>query len=201
MAEVEAALRRCTMVEGGWPAVALAARDGGRVVFGWGPADALPAIETAFALLLGRPAPASGRDPQSIADYNIKLIEATLGAGARVPGLDDVRSYRRLVDLSVTYNQARDYIGAENAARRALDVIDRAWGPGSPNAFRALGELGLNIGQQRRFAEADAVYARAEAVRAPASIPTTSAATSPTAPSPRARAGICPRRGAGRRNR
>ncbi len=164
LGDVESARRRCTVYEGGWPAVALAARADGKVVFGWAPADALPVMETAFALLLGRAAPGAGKDAQSISAYNARLLEATLGAAAKVPGLGDQRDYHRLADLALEYNRQRDYVGSENAWRRALDVQERAFGRNTQNAFRALSEIGLQLGQQRRFAEAEAMYARAEAV-------------------------------------
>jgi polyhydroxyalkanoate synthesis regulator phasin len=164
LGDIEGSVRSCTLKEGGWPYLALAAMPEKLVALADGPPDALPAIENALALMAGRQAASSGRTGQGLSEYNLRLYESLLGGSGRPPAIAANQQFNALRRLGLEYNYARDFSSAEQAYARALAMHEATFGVDHPGAADTISHLALNIGAQRRFAEADRLYARADAL-------------------------------------
>ena len=160
LGDVEASLRSCKLRDGGWPAFILAARPGGKLVGIEGLPDAMPAVEAALALMAGRPAPAASG--QGLQDYNIKLLQETLGSGFKNVGLQDMSAARNLERLARELNNMRDFDAAIEANQRWLELVERINGRDSPNNAEAMSYMMLNFGRAARWQELEAVWKRLE---------------------------------------
>lgn len=162
--DVEALVRSCKLKDGGWPGTMVGAQVGGRIVFASGAPDVMPQIESAVALVAGKPVAATGQNRQALQDYNVKLLQATLGPDFRNVGLLDVQSLRNFHRLTIELDNMRDYVGAEATALRWLEVVERTFGRDSGHAALPLTLLGLQTGRQGRYSDSDAYFRRAEAL-------------------------------------
>ena len=157
-----AALRQCTRIDGGWPGVVVAAVAGGR---GYG-LETFPTnvrvLETAIGVLQGR-APASGprEGTQSAA---IRRAETILGATGKMIGIQDIGASEALWRLAKLQFRSGNYVACESTLTRLLEIHERVLGPDRAGAGAILNELGLTIGRQHRYEDADRIFARAENV-------------------------------------
>jgi CHAT domain-containing protein len=159
---VPAALLSCTRRQGGWPHVALIAAAGGGASGrdGWyadGVLPALPAIERSIGVQSGRVTPDSAASTKSAGTD--ALLASRLAAQAFSSG--DVGQYDALMIAGSRANQAERFAAAESAFRAALALQEKSLGAGNPNTATTLERLALQISNQGRYAEADALFARA----------------------------------------
>jgi CHAT domain-containing protein len=181
---IEAEVMACTAADGGWQRFVLAARRDRGAYFASGNMASLDATRRAIALHAGagQPAPqrssptgrpvkpqptrpADAKPEQGDVRQRIAELEAAVGGSLSTIGVADADRFNKLRELGNGYNSLRDYSRAEDAWRRALDIQERAQGAasgGSPAMGDTLGHLALNVANQRRFAEAGALFARAE---------------------------------------
>lgn len=152
-------LASCQLREGGWPYVGVTLVKGRRML----QADGIPAVAdlllTAPTLLEAGPvtqAPAMGE--------MAALLRAALGDDALRFGRGDLNDFERLSEVGRLSNSVEDYAGAEAAYRRALEIQTRALGPDSPGAGDTLMALALEVSNQGRGQEADALFRRADAL-------------------------------------
>jgi tetratricopeptide (TPR) repeat protein len=117
-------------------------------------------LEAAVAMLRGR-APARGsRDgTQSAA---IRRAEAIVGASGKLVGVQDIGAAEALWRLGKLQYRSGNYAVAESSFARLLEIHDRVLGPDRPGVAPILSELGLAVGHQGRFDDADRILARAE---------------------------------------
>jgi len=151
-----AVVLQCTRRVGGWPQVALAADVGGTAYYADGILPALPVMERGIGVLSGRIQP-GGPAPASEVDT---LFAARLAAQAFSSG--DIGHYDDLMTAGTIANLAENYAAAEQAFRAALELQRKALGADDPNTVNALMHLALQISDQGRYSEADALFARAE---------------------------------------
>jgi len=152
-----AVVLQCTRRIGGWPQVALAAAVGGRIYLADGILPALPVIERSIGVLSGRTSATAAKLPPSAADA---LLAGQLAAHAFSAG--NVDQYERLMALGARANLAEDFAAAEVAYRGALAVQQRTLGRNNPDTVNALMHLALQVSDQQRFAEADALFQQAD---------------------------------------
>ncbi len=159
LGDVPALLLQCTRRVGGWAHVALVATVSGRTWLADGVQPALPVVERAIGVL-------SGRLPAAVASQNVQggaaqrlLAERT---AARAFSSGDVGEYDRLMRVADDANRTEDFAGAEKNLRAALALQLKALGTDNPNIVVSVISLALQVSNQRRFAEADALFARAE---------------------------------------
>ena len=148
----------CTGRVGGWPHVALVALVDGRAWLADGVAPALPAMSQSIAVMAGRVTarPLTGGAMEA-------LLAARKGEQAQsAPG--DARAFEGLMIRGDRANLADNSVAAEGAFRAAVQIQEKAFGADTPNAADALVHLGLQLSNQRRFAEADAAFERAESL-------------------------------------
>jgi CHAT domain-containing protein len=155
LASEPALLMPCRRRAGGWPSFLLVAAPGGRAMQVEGVLPALPAAERAMGILSGRLA-ADAPLPRSAA---LDLLATRL---AQAPfGADDIARYEQLLAVGRDSNQAERFAAAETAYRGALAIQERLLGAGNPDSFAPLGRLALQVSNQGRYAEAEALLSRA----------------------------------------
>lgn len=157
LAGAEARLLDCTRRSGGWPHVALLARIPTGVVLADGVLPSLPAIERAAAVLGGTTPPTTG------ASRSAALTLASSRLARESFSSTDISQYEELMRLGNELNQAENFAAAENAYRAALALHERVLGADNPGGVGAAMALALQLSNQGRILEADALLAQAEA--------------------------------------
>ncbi|HTI79449.1 MAG TPA: CHAT domain-containing protein [Acetobacteraceae bacterium] len=152
-----AVMLQCTRRIGGWPQVALLVVAGGRLYQADGILPTLPLIERAVGVQSGQISAATVALPQSAAD---SLLASRLAAHAF--RASDVGEYQRLMELGARSNLAENFAAAETAYRAALALQQHALGHDDPDTVNALMHLALQVSDQGRFAEADALFRQAD---------------------------------------
>ncbi|OYQ31707.1 hypothetical protein CHU95_21470 [Niveispirillum lacus] len=149
-------LAQCQLREGGWPYIGISLVEGRRLV----QADGIPAVAD---LMMAAPALLKAGPVTQQQDISA-LLRAALGDEALRFGRGDLNSFERLSEVGRLSNSVEDYAGAEAAYRKALDLQARALGPDSPGAGDTLMALALEVSNQGRGPEADALFRRADAL-------------------------------------
>lgn len=149
-------LAQCQLREGGWPYVGVTQVEGRRMV----QADGIPAVAS---LLIDAPRLLEAKPATGGADV-AALLRAALGDEALRFGPGDLNAFERLSEVGRLSNSVEDYAGAEAAYRRALDIQGKALGADSPGAGDTLMALALEVSNQGRGPEADALFRRADAL-------------------------------------
>lgn len=152
LGDVEAVAMQCRRRNGGVPHLALAASVGGRTWFADGVAPSLPAIEATIASLSGRSVPGGGT-----ADRAALLALAARGNF----GTGDIQRYQNLMRVGAHNNIEENFVAAEDAYRDALALHQRLFGADNPEQVDALIHLALQISNQGRHDEAEALFDRA----------------------------------------
>lgn len=154
-----AVLLQCTRRVGGWAHLALIATVGGRTWLADGVQPSLPVMERAIGVLSGR-LPATAAASEAAGGAAQRLLAER--AAARAFSSGDVGEYDRLVRVADDSNRTEDFSGAEKNLRAALALQQKALGADNPNTVISLISLALQVSNQRRYAEADSIFARAE---------------------------------------
>lgn len=154
-----AVLMQCTRRVGGWAHLALVATVGGRTWLADGVQPSLPVMERAIGVLSGR-LPATAAASEAVGGAAQRLLAER--AAERAFSSGDVGDYDRLVRVADDANRTEDFAGAEKNLRAALRLQQKALGADNPNTVVSLVSLGLQVSNQRRYAEADSIFARAE---------------------------------------
>jgi CHAT domain-containing protein len=153
----QALLFECTRRAGGWAHLAVLARTSAGVVMADGVLPALPAIEGAAAVLGGAAVPeTAGSRSAALALVANRLATESFTS-------TDIGRFEDLMRLGSELNRVENFAAAENAYRAALALHERVLGPDNPGAAMAAIALALQLSNQGRMLEADALFARAEA--------------------------------------
>ncbi len=162
-----AMLLQCTQRYGGWPHLAMVASIDGTAWYGDSVLPALPAMERSMGVLSGKVrAEAVSQTQNSGAD---SLLADRLAAKAFSSG--DIGQYEGLMRAASRANAVENFAAAEVAFRAALALQTKALGPEDPNTVAAVLNLALQVSNQHRFVEADALFARADRLAAKAADP------------------------------
>lgn len=162
LGDLEVLIAACTQKTGGWPHATLIAASGDTLLQGEGPPAVLDLILAAMTDLTrdGRPTAAAAPAARGLA--RLPELEALLGKEAFGFGAVDLDGFQDLIELARLYNSAENYQGAEQAYRRALDAQIRLLGETHAGVGVTLMHLALEVSNQGRDAEADALFRRAE---------------------------------------
>ena len=154
-----ALVMQCTRLAGGWPHIALATVAGGRAWLADGVVSALPAVQHSVAVLSGR------ETPRVVSSAAVQALQAQRqGAQARQTG--DVREFDSLMLQGARANLVDDSAAAESAYGAALALQEKALGKEDPNVADPAMHVALQLSNEGRFAEADALFARASTLSA-----------------------------------
>ncbi len=149
----------CTGKAGGWPHLALVALSGGQAWLADGVTSAEPVVGRSIAILSGR---ARGT---VITNTALQALQAERrGTAARATG--DVREYDALMQQGARANLADNPAAAESAYGAALALEEKAFGRDNPNVADPAMHLALQLSNQGRFLEAEALFKRAERLAA-----------------------------------
>jgi CHAT domain-containing protein len=155
---VDALFRACTLTEGSWPELVVVAAVEHTLYVGEGPPALLAVLERSLAEAAGKPV----RFAEAALD--IKQLARALKRPLPVYPSTGPSQYRELMRLSRLYNSEQNFAQAEQVERRALEIETRLFGDASPGVGEALMGLALDVSNQGRFDEADALFRRAEAI-------------------------------------
>ncbi len=147
----------CTRRVGGWPELAMLISIDGTIYAAEGILPTAPVLERSVAVLSGRATPAQAQSlPRSGADA---LLASRLAAQAFRAG--DIGQYDDLMAAGSRANLAESFVAAEQAYRAALQLQEKALGRRNPNTAVPMMRLALQLSDQGRFPEADALFASA----------------------------------------
>ncbi len=156
-----AVLMECQDRNGGFPQLALVAAVGGHIWYADTIDAAYEVTQRTIGALAGVRSDAAGEggsepDPQLAA----RLAARSFKAG-------DVQAYQALMREAANANREGNTSAAEKLYRSVLDLQEKMLGRDNANLATAVMSLGLQLSNQGRYAEADASFARAEALIGP----------------------------------
>lgn len=152
------ALSLCTITANGWPHIVLAAVSESSLYQADGMPAALPVLIDALTRLAGL------GDAAAAAEAGRKVLAAELPADVLHARASDAADYRNYVEVGRLAGGREDFAAAESAYRQALAVETKLFGPDSAAVGDTLAELALQVSNQGRFDEADALFHRAEPI-------------------------------------
>jgi CHAT domain-containing protein len=150
-----AVVMQCTRRVGGWPYVAFVSAVQGQGWYADGVAAAFPAMERSIAVLSGQ---TRGSDTAAVSGADALLAQRL---AARAVRSGDIGQYDALMAAGTRANLADSPVAAEQAFRAALAVQEKALGVGNPNTAAPMMHLALQLSNQQRYPEADALFDRA----------------------------------------
>ena len=149
---------QCIRKIGGFGQLALVATVNGQVYLADGIQPAFTVLEHSIGVLSGKLSPGAAV-PSSAADA---LFARRLAAQAFSSG--DIGQYEALMRAGARANLAESFGAAEQAYRAALAVQTKALGRDDPNQVNALASLAVQLSDEGRFSEAEALFAQASAL-------------------------------------
>ncbi len=158
---VDILVQSCTLKDGGWPYLTIAAVNGGHLIVAEGTAAVVPLISQ---VIDGRPAATASTASGSAEDKAAKIarLEALLGSTPNLYATGDLDTYKSLVELARLYEGLQNYAGAERAYLQALQIQSRILPADNPAIGETLLEVALAVSNQGRAEEADALFNRAD---------------------------------------
>jgi CHAT domain-containing protein/tetratricopeptide (TPR) repeat protein len=145
----------CTLQSNGWPRVILVAASETALYEAEGMPSTFPVLQSAIGFAANRAVSQSERDA------GLKALQAKVPPDVLKAASSDASGYDQFVQLGRLYGGANNFAGAENAYRQALEIETRLFGSQSIPVGETLAELGLQVSNQGRFDEAQALFQRA----------------------------------------
>jgi len=156
----QARLLNCTRKNGGWPHVALVVAGAEGPVVADGVLTAAPAMERVATGRTGGAVAAAGAPAGQARSEALEMAVRRMAAESF--GANDVGQYETLINAGRELNLAENYAAAEDAYRAALALQERVLGRDDPNVSFALVHLALNLANQGRAQDAEALFRRAD---------------------------------------
>ncbi|MDB5415936.1 MAG: hypothetical protein JWR10_4271 [Rubritepida sp.] len=150
-----AAVMDCRRRSGGWPAFAIAAQSGSSIWIAEGVLPAYAAAEQSIGVLGGQIAAEASPLPSAALDQMAQRLSREAFATG------DISRFEGLMSVGRDANQAERFVAAETAYRAALALQERVLGPNAPDRFLPMVLLALQLSNQGRFPEAEALFNRA----------------------------------------
>ncbi len=150
-----AELMQCTQRIGGWAHVAMVALVNGTVWYADGVLPAAQVMERSIGVLAG----VARADAVAATSGADALLASRLAAKAFSSG--DIGQFDTLMAAGTRANLADNPGAAESAFRAALALQQKALGKDNPNTATALMSLALQLSNEGRYAEAEALFADA----------------------------------------
>lgn len=154
----EALIVDCKLRNGGWPYLALAAEVNGVTYLADGIPAVLPVLVQAIGTISGTLS--TKGEPGHLKSSAVQKLEAKLSG--QIYGAGDLRTYFRLMSAGQFYNSIKEFITAANRYREALAIHERILGIENTETLDPLMHLALELSNQKRFTEAQALFNRAD---------------------------------------
>jgi len=164
LGDLPAAELDCVIRRGGWPYRALVVRAGSAIYRADGIPAAEPVMERGIGLLAGQAVaggPAGGPAGEPVIGATGPLGSA--GRATKLYSAGDLASYRQLLHQAQYHNYRGEYPEAEKLYRKALALQQERLPAASGGRAWLLMSLALELSNQERFLEADALFAQADA--------------------------------------
>ncbi len=156
-----ARLLNCTRRQGGWPQLAMVVAGPSGPVLADGVTTALPVMQR-LATGDDGGGTVAGTADKAAGARSVTLELAARQLSSQAFGANDIGRYEQLMTLGRELNQAEAFAAAEDAYRAALSLQERVLGRDHPGTVSALMHLGLNLSNQGRQQEAQALFNRAQ---------------------------------------
>lgn len=153
-----AVMLSCKLRSGGWTFLALAADVDGKGYLADGIPAALPAIEQSILAMNGQ-LTAAGKHGVASQSAAIRRLQQELQG--HLFGSGDLQNYFALMQQGQYFDTTLDFADAEKDYRDALAIHERILGPDNPDGADPMMSLALEISNQGRYREADALFQRA----------------------------------------
>ena len=150
-----AELLQCTQLVGGWPHVAMVTDVAGKIWYADGVLPAARVMERSIGVLAGVMRP----DAAPVSSAADALLAQRLAAQAFSSG--DVGQFEELMVAGTRANLADNTGAAEAAFRAALALQQKLLGKDNPETATTIMSLALQLSNEGRFAEAEALFAQA----------------------------------------
>lgn len=150
-----AELMQCTRLVGGWAHVAMVAQVGNRIWYADGVLPAARVMERSVGVLAGVMRP----DAAPVSSAADALLASRLAAQAFSSG--NVGQFEELMTAGTRANLSDNTGAAESAFRAALGLQQKLLGKDNPNTATTMMSLALQLSNEGRFAEADALFVQA----------------------------------------
>jgi CHAT domain-containing protein len=150
-----AELMQCTRLVGGWAHVAMVASVNGTIWYADGVLPAARVMERSVGVLAGVMKP----DAAPVSSAVDALLASRLAAQAFSSG--DVGQFDELMTAGTRANLADNTGASETAFRAALALQQKLLGKDNPNTATTMMSLALQLSNEGRFAEADALFDQA----------------------------------------
>lgn len=153
----EALVAACTLKAGGWPYLSVVEPVGDTVFLADGIPSLLPVIHAATQV-----SSQAGQVTPALSERASAELKS-LGMGPEaIFASTDLTGYEDLTELARLFNSTENFGGAESAYRRALAAQDKALGATATGLGDTLMHLALEVSNQGRHEEAEALFRRAE---------------------------------------
>ena len=152
-------IMQCTRRIGGWPHVAFVTVLDGNAWYLDGVNAVVPVLPRALGVMTGRSTGVQEASRLAGADA---LLATRLAAQATKSG--DIGEYEHLMAAGTRANLADSPVAAERAFRAALALQEKALGKDNPDTANPLMLVALQLSNQGQYAQADPLFARAEAL-------------------------------------
>jgi CHAT domain-containing protein len=153
------AVRFCRRRDGGWPVVVGGTSNGGHgYIFEMLPTN-VPLAERAIDALATNKGVVITPAPRTAL---ILQFEAAMNISATKFGVGDLGAVHKLSVLGEEEIWATRFVESERAWSKVLEIMERVFGPDSPDSGRALSNIALAIYREGKLAEADEMLKRAE---------------------------------------
>ena len=154
----------CSARLGGWPTVSVIAPTPFGLVQGDLPPNALAELPAIPAAIRQQAAPeVDAPSPPGWSQTATAWMTRSFGAAANFDPAD-IERYRRRMFAGPIHNSQGDHLEAERAYREALTIQLRLLPPDHPALIDALVALGVEVSNQSRHEEAEALFRRAEQI-------------------------------------
>jgi CHAT domain-containing protein len=150
-----AEMMQCTRLVGGWSHVAMVAQVNGTIWYADGVLPAARVMERSVGVLAGVMRP----DAAPVSSAADALLASRLAAQAFSSG--DVGQFDELMTAGTRANLADNTGAAESAFRAALALQQKLLGKDNPNTALTMMSLAMQLSNEGRFAEADALFVQA----------------------------------------
>ncbi len=151
-----AVLLDCRRKIGGWPQTALVTVVGGRAYFADGLQPELSVMERSIGIQSGKLAPEAASQVSASQGLAAERLAAQSFSSS------DISQYEQLMQAGAQANRSQNYESAEKAYRAALALQQKALGANNPNTASPLMHQAMQLSNQGRYAEGDALFARAQ---------------------------------------
>jgi CHAT domain-containing protein len=154
----QTALYLCSVQSNSWPRIVLISGQDTTLYRAQGLPSMMPVLAEAIARVTGRSA------SQQVTQTGVAAVRAKYPADIAGANAGEFSGYAHLVETGRLAGGADDFAQAEAAYRSALEIETRLFGPDSNPVGETLAELALQVSNQGRFDEAQALFQRASPI-------------------------------------